>query len=360
MIEVAEMNAAKPSVDNAKRAVSVMKGRMNRKDATLSLVQTLETSMERVEMGLKRLERALDAIALVKASASTTAEDGEKSAEERLSLTVAKSDFNSMRIIGQFNLGFILATRTSSTPNTPDELFIIDQHASDEKYNFERLQSQTIVQNQRLVHPKQLDLTAIEEEIILNHSSALEKNGFEISVDESGDAGVGQRCKLTSLPMSREVTFSLSDLEELLSLLAEQPEGGKEVVRPTKVRKMFAMRACRSSIMVGKTLSGKQMERVVRHMGELDKPWNCPHGRPTMRHLYSLDGWEEWEEGWGIADEVKEASVDWAAYVTNAKESGLLAEREEEESDEVMEEGEGENPAEWLFTQAIKRGKESM
>lgn len=23
-------------------------------------------------------------------------------------------------------------------------------------------------------------------------------------------------------------------------------------------------------------------------MGEIDQPWNCPHGRPTMRHLLSL------------------------------------------------------------------------
>lgn len=23
-------------------------------------------------------------------------------------------------------------------------------------------------------------------------------------------------------------------------------------------------------------------------MGEIDQPWNCPHGRPTMRHLFSL------------------------------------------------------------------------
>lgn len=23
-------------------------------------------------------------------------------------------------------------------------------------------------------------------------------------------------------------------------------------------------------------------------MGTMDQPWNCPHGRPTMRHLVSL------------------------------------------------------------------------
>jgi DNA mismatch repair protein PMS2 len=184
------------------------------------------------------------------------------------------------------------------------------------------------VQNQRLVHPKQLDLTAIEEETILNHPAALSKNGFEITIDETGASPVGQRCKLTSLPMSREVTFSLSDLEELLSLLADHPveSTSADVPRPSKVRKMFAMRACRSSIMVGKTLTHKQMVKVVRHMGELDKPWNCPHGRPTMRHLFSMDGFEPWQEGQGVVgmDEIKDKGVDWAEYVQKGKEMGLL------------------------------------
>lgn len=38
-----------------------------------------------------------------------------------------------MEIIGQFNLGFIIA-------EVDGALWIVDQHAADEKYNFERLQ----------------------------------------------------------------------------------------------------------------------------------------------------------------------------------------------------------------------------
>lgn len=39
------------------------------------------------------------------------------------------------------------------------------------------------------------------------------------------------------------------------------------------------------------------MEKVVAHMGTIDKPWNCPHGRPTMRHLCSLNKFDAWVEG---------------------------------------------------------------
>ncbi|KAK1979388.1 hypothetical protein LZ30DRAFT_783501 [Colletotrichum cereale] len=236
-------------------------------------------------------------------------------AEEVLSLIISKSDFARMTIVGQFNLGFIIAVRNATRdregePSGDDELFIIDQHASDEKYNFERLQLTTVVQSQRLVHPKQLELTALEEEIVVENISALDVNGFKVSVDSSGNQPVGSRCKLLALPLSRETTFTLSDLEELISLLGDHhlTEASSSAPRPSKVRSMFAMRACRSSVMIGKALAQKQMEKLIRHMGELDKPWNCPHGRPTMRHLSGLGLWDD--KGWKEA----EPAVNWAKY----------------------------------------------
>lgn len=49
-----------------------------------------------------------------------------------------------MSIIGQFNLGFIVTKLEA-------DLFIVDQHASDEKYNFETLQKTTKITSQKLV-----------------------------------------------------------------------------------------------------------------------------------------------------------------------------------------------------------------
>lgn len=232
-------------------------------------------------------------------------------AESKLQLIISKGDFGKMRVAGQFNLGFIIAVRPGSTDSKDDdELFIIDQHASDEKYNFERLQATTVVQSQRLVHPKRLQLTALEEEIVIENIEAIETNGFKISVDNSGDEPVGSRCELTALPLSRETAFSLDDLEELIAILGESAESS-HVPRPAKVRKMFAMRACRSSVMIGKALNKAQMYNLVRHMGELDKPWNCPHGRPTMRHLCRLEAWDE--RRWKCDAEL-DAISSWKAF----------------------------------------------
>ncbi|OBT93628.1 hypothetical protein VE01_08028 [Pseudogymnoascus verrucosus] len=321
MIKAAEEVASRPSADNEKRANSLLKNDARRKDATVHLVKNLNTTVDAIAQQMQNLNESL-----VHFEASEHFEEPSASgidsvnAEEKLSLTIHKSDFAKMKIIGQFNLGFILASRTShgsdSTNKASDDVFIIDQHASDEKYNFERLQASTTVQSQRLVQPKPLSLTAVEEEIVIEHLDVLETNGFLLSIDH--DAPVGERCHLVALPLSRETTFSLSDLEELIVLLTETPPG--QIPRPSKVRKMFAMRACRSSVMIGRTLTTKQMAKLVGHMGEIDKPWNCPHGRPTMRHLCGLGGWDEegWKEGQGV-DGDKDGETDWNAYVRRKK-----------------------------------------
>lgn len=347
MIKEAENAGTLPSQENVMRAKILLKGGSRKKDSTVSLMRTLETSTAAIEAQFRTLDTRLASYA--SAPAVKSEDDGVESsnAEQKLSLTISKSDFAKMKIVGQFNLGFILASRTSD-PNVDtdsdgvgDDLFIIDQHASDEKYNFERLQATTIVQSQRLVHPKTLDLTAMEEEIVMENLSALSTNGFIVNVDTSGEAPVGQRCQLVALPLSRETAFSLTDLEELLALLAEPGVLAGGVPRPSKVRKMFAMRACRSSVMIGKTLTERQMGTLVRHLGELDKPWNCPHGRPTMRHLCGLSGWDEraWKEGDLREEDTEDVDVieqrgrtNWAAYV-RANAGG----REEGVEDEVAE-----------------------
>lgn len=294
-----------------------------RKDATLQYQQSLHLDAE--SLGA-RVAAWSGCFSEAPRSASTTPNEesdlGTNDAEQKLTLTISKGDFNKMKIVGQFNLGFILAVRPAgegdeNAAERRDELFIIDQHASDEKYNFERLQSSTVVESQRLVHPKTLDLTALEEEIVLNNLQALEANGFKVTIDVSGDSPVGARCQLLALPLSKETTFTIADLEELISLLGDShaTSDTTAVPRPSKVRKMFAMRACRSSIMIGNPLQHRKMEKVVRHMGELDKPWNCPHGRPTMRHLCSMDAWDNrrWVGDCGPATSGLDLS--WADYV---------------------------------------------
>lgn len=204
------------------------------------------------------------------------------SAEAALSRSIDKADFARMRILGQFNRGFIIAGLPSSTEGEED-LYIIDQHASDEKYNFETLQRAHRMQAQALLAPKTLQLSAGDEITLIEHQDVVERNGFEIKYDP--DATPGRRVKLCAVPVSRDTVFDESDLAELIHRIND----GHDNPRTSKARAMFAMRACRRSVMIGTALAKPKMEQLVRNMGTIDQPWNCPHGRPTMRHLTTTE-----------------------------------------------------------------------
>lgn len=200
-----------------------------------------------------------------------------KNAEAELSTELKKEMFKEMKIIGQFNLGFILVVLN-------EHLFIVDQHASDEKYNFETLQKSLVLQHQPLVIPEKLQLTAINEIVLIDNLSIMELNGFKFQIDDN--APPTMKIKLTSKPQSKNTIFGAEDIDELLFMLQEAPN---TVCRPTRIRTMLASRACRKSVMIGDALTKKLMKNLVTHMGEIDHPWNCPHGRPTIRYLANLD-----------------------------------------------------------------------
>lgn len=71
-------------------------------------------------------------------------------AEAALSRVVSKDDFGRMDVLGQFNRAFMI-TRLCKPAEGHDDLFIVDQHAADEKYNFERLQVETRIESQKLI-----------------------------------------------------------------------------------------------------------------------------------------------------------------------------------------------------------------
>ncbi|XP_041063261.1 mismatch repair endonuclease PMS2 isoform X1 [Carcharodon carcharias] len=200
-----------------------------------------------------------------------------QAAEAELRKEISRDRFASMEIIGQFNLGFIITKLDS-------DLFIVDQHATDEKYNFEMLQQHTVLQGQKLIVPQNLHLTSVNETVLVENLDIFRKNGFDFIINEQ--APPTDRVKLVSLPMSKNWTFGPQDIEELIFMLSDSPG---VMCRPSRVRQMFASRACRKSVMIGTALHISEMKKLVTHMGEIEHPWNCPHGRPTMRHLANLD-----------------------------------------------------------------------
>ncbi|KAJ6535110.1 MutL C terminal dimerization domain-containing protein [Mycena capillaripes] len=243
-----------------------------------------------------------DAASKVLQDAGITDAASDDVATEALARTISKEDFGSMDILGQFNLGFIITRRRKEDDEgaAMDDLFIVDQHAADEKYKFETLQQTTHIKSQKLFRSQPLELTAGDELLALENIDMLRQNGFEVETEAEGAAGQGPRLSLTAQPVSKDTVFDMKDLEELIHRMRDQPAG--QMVRCSKARAMFAMRACRKSVMIGMPLTKGQMATVVRHMGTMDQPWNCPHGRPTMRHLADILG------------EQNRRGVDWAGF----------------------------------------------
>ncbi|XP_043945649.1 mismatch repair endonuclease PMS2 [Protopterus annectens] len=238
----------------------------------------LEFSLIHLKERLKRQQQQRSRESLRYRKFKATITPGENQlAEDELRKEISKDMFAKMEIIGQFNLGFIITKLNS-------DIFIIDQHATDEKYNFEMLQKHTVLQGQRLIAPQRLHLTAVNENILIENLEIFRKNGFDFVIDENAD--VTERVRLVSLPTSKNWTFGPQDIEELIFMLTDSPG---VMCRPSRVTQMFASRACRKSVMIGTALNDSEMKKLVTHMGEIEHPWNCPHGRPTIRHIANLD-----------------------------------------------------------------------
>jgi hypothetical protein len=72
----------------------------------------------------------------------------------------------------------------------------------------------------------------------------------------------------------------------------------KSTIRLPKAIAMFASRACRQSVMIGTSLSHKEMRSIVQQMHTVQSPWVCAHGRPTMRHVRDLNNYLVKDDSW--------------------------------------------------------------
>jgi len=267
---------------------------------------------------------------------------------EDTSFKFDKSCFTKMRIIGQFNLGFIIAALEAKGEAGGPQLFIIDQHASDEKFRFEGLNRESRIERQPLITPHQLQLTPAQEAIVEANMDVFKQNGFELTQDPNRPPG--RRLRMKSLPTCQGLVFSEKDLHDLIHTLEESesqqssetplpPQTPQTTLldiaghralwragslpRPSKVWQLLACKACRGAIMIGKALRPAEMQRVLRNLSKLEQPWNCPHGRPTLRHLVDA----------GIV-RVRAAATKPLPDLLEAQGAGACEEQEEAEMEE--------------------------
>jgi DNA mismatch repair protein MutL len=187
-----------------------------------------------------------------------------------------KGFFTSIQVIGQAFEGYIVC-------ESDDSLLLIDQHAAHERVMFERLRAafaQGGVARQQLLLPVVVDVGPRAAALIEERGEELKSLGFDL--EPMGGSSVAVRAFPALLgdtdpaTLVRDLADELNDVERSRQL-AQAAES------------VLARLACHSAVRVGQSLSGEQIQALLRSMDSIDFANNCPHGRPVYITLPRRD-----------------------------------------------------------------------
>ncbi|QFU81486.1 DNA mismatch repair endonuclease MutL [Natronorubrum aibiense] len=177
----------------------------------------------------------------------------------------------SLRVLGQYDDTYLVC-------ETADGLVLIDQHAADERVNYERLQ-QAFADDpaaQALASPVELELTAVEAEAFESYREALSRLGFY--ADRIDDRTVA----VTTVPAVLEETIEPERLRDVLSSFVEgDRESGAETV-DALADDFLGDLACYPSITGNTSLTEGSVVDLLEALDDCANPYACPHGRPVL------------------------------------------------------------------------------
>lgn len=200
-------------------------------------------------------------------------------------------DFGRMTFLAQYNDSFLVVSLSG-------QLFLIDQHAANEAANFEQLWRATFssMERQALVAPQKLRLSPLEALTLARHLSSGVFSRLGFGVERSG-SGIS----LTTYPIVSGIPLGEDDFLEVLhnlETLSTLPRAYiqsyrvtmkgstfQQGIEPSRVRKILASRACKSSVRLGDSLSAIACAKILSNLASCVYPFNCPHGRPVIKAI---------------------------------------------------------------------------
>ena len=154
-------------------------------------------------------------------------------------------------------------------------MYIIDQHAAHEKVMFERLMDRyrrKEAASQMLSPGLIVTLSLAEETLLKDHMESFQRIGFEI------EPFGGHDYIISAVPQD---LFGLTEKEYFMEMLDSlSAETGKMSVEAITMR--IATMACKAAVKGNTRLSVQEADALITQLLELDNPYNCPHGRPTI------------------------------------------------------------------------------
>lgn len=155
------------------------------------------------------------------------------------------------------------------------KLFIIDQHAAHEKVLYERTLSSLKNKShtsQMISPPVIVTLDPQEEEALSVYKEQLKSLGFEI------EPFGGREYAVCGVPGN---LFDLNPKQILLEIL-DSHEEIKKASTPELVLEKIASMSCKAAVKGNHTLKRQEAEALIGELLELENPYFCPHGRPTI------------------------------------------------------------------------------
>ena len=208
--------------------------------------------------------------------AQSTLGEGETMATEER----AYDQLPRMRVLGQLHDTFVVA-------ETPDGMVLIDQHAADERVNYEQLRERFAgdVTTQVLADPVELSLTAREAELFEHYRDALATLGFQATAE-------GRTVRVTTVPA---LLATAGGPELARNLLAEFVSGDPAETVEATADGLLGDMACKPAITGNSSLAEGRVIDLLSALDDCENPWACPHGRPTVIEVSSDEIEERFE-----------------------------------------------------------------
>lgn len=185
--------------------------------------------------------------------------------DEKILTKEAKQEY---RIIGQvFDTYWIIEYR--------DKMLMIDQHAAHEKVKYEQILTKVEhneIYTQTLTPPVVISVTPKEAALIHSYEQYFKELGFEIE-----DFGMNAYA-VRGVPIDLFGHDIKELFEEVLTQMSESPVRGV----PQIIREKIASMACKAAVKGRHSMTYEEADKLIEQLLELDNPYNCPHGRPTI------------------------------------------------------------------------------
>ena len=156
-----------------------------------------------------------------------------------------------------------------------NNLFIMDQHAAHEKVMYEKLMKQyekREVLSQQIHPPLVISVNPVEQEALRKNMDFFEQMGFQI------ESFGGNEYMLRAVPLE---TYGLAAQDIFIDFVDSLTEEGNHLNMDLFIYKIATM-ACKAAVKGNMKLSFAEADALIDQLLQLDNPYNCPHGRPTI------------------------------------------------------------------------------